>query len=99
MTRARIRRAVTQTADHLARWWGVARPRIAVAALNPHAGEAGILGFEELRVIEPELRALRAKARGRYHLDGPLPADTLFATQRSDGQTRAALRRGRLHVS
>jgi len=81
ITRERVRRAVTQTAEHLIHWWGIARPRIAVAALNPHAGEAGILGREEIRVIEPELRALRAKARGRYVIDGPLPADTLFANE------------------
>jgi 4-hydroxythreonine-4-phosphate dehydrogenase len=81
VTRVRVRRAVVQTAEHLRDWWGIRHPRIAVAALNPHAGEAGILGREELRVIAPELRALRAKARGRYEIDGPLPADTLFATQ------------------
>lgn len=81
LTRARLRRAVTQTIEHLRDWWGIKRPRIAVAALNPHAGEEGILGMEEIRVISPELRALRTKARGRYVIDGPLPADTLFATQ------------------
>ncbi len=81
LTRERLRRAVVQTAEHLRDWWGIAKPRIAVAALNPHAGEAGILGKEEIRVIEPELRALRAAARGRYVIDGPLPSDTLFAMQ------------------
>jgi 4-hydroxythreonine-4-phosphate dehydrogenase len=79
ITRARVRRAVLQTESHLRQWWGIARPRIAVAALNPHAGEAGILGKEEIRVIAPELRALRASLRSRATVDGPLPADTLFA--------------------
>lgn len=79
ITRARVRRAVLQTQSHLREWWGIASPRIAVAALNPHAGEVGILGKEEIRVIEPELRALRVQMRGRLTIDGPLPADTLFA--------------------
>lgn len=64
ITRERVRRAVLQTEEHLRKWWGIRRPRIAVAALNPHAGEAGILGKEELRVITPELQALRAKRAG-----------------------------------
>ena len=79
ITRPRVRRAVLQTVSHLKSWWGISRPRVAVAALNPHAGEQGILGTEELRVIEPEIRALRSGARGRFTLDGPVPADTLFA--------------------
>jgi 4-hydroxythreonine-4-phosphate dehydrogenase len=79
LTRPRLRRAVLQTERHLRTWWGIRKPRIAVAALNPHAGEAGILGKEEIRVIEPELKALRVKTRGRAVIDGPLPADTLFA--------------------
>lgn len=55
-------------------------PHIAVAALNPHAGEGGLFGSEEKRVITPVLRALQKDARRRsYRLSGPLPADTLFA--------------------
>jgi 4-hydroxythreonine-4-phosphate dehydrogenase len=50
-----------------------------VTALNPHAGEGGLFGREEISVISPEIRALRAGSRGRFVLDGPLPADTLFA--------------------
>jgi 4-hydroxythreonine-4-phosphate dehydrogenase len=79
ITRQKIRRAVLQTVEHLHNWWGIRCPRVAVAALNPHAGEAGILGREEIDTIEPELRALRKAARGHYLLEGPLPADTLFA--------------------
>lgn len=55
--------------------FGFAKPRILVTGLNPHAGEGGHLGREELEVIEPVLRALRAEG---FALDGPLPADTLF---------------------
>jgi 4-hydroxythreonine-4-phosphate dehydrogenase len=59
----------------LPRHWGVARPRIAVCGLNPHAGEGGHLGDEEQRVIAPALA--RARAEGII-ADGPLPADTVF---------------------
>jgi 4-hydroxythreonine-4-phosphate dehydrogenase len=59
----------------LRRDFGLAAPVIAVLGLNPHAGEAGHLGREELDVIEPVLAALRARG---LHLVGPLPADTAF---------------------
>lgn len=55
--------------------FGIARPRILVCGLNPHAGEGGHLGREELDVIEPVLESLRG---GAADLIGPLPADTLF---------------------
>jgi 4-hydroxythreonine-4-phosphate dehydrogenase len=51
-------------------WWGIPRPRIAVCALNPHAGESGLFGDEEERVLAPAAAALGAA--------GPLPADTVF---------------------
>ncbi|MDD5387853.1 MAG: 4-hydroxythreonine-4-phosphate dehydrogenase PdxA [Gallionellaceae bacterium] len=59
----------------LRRDFGVVSPRILVAGLNPHAGEGGHLGREEIDIIEPVLRELRGKG---MHLTGPLPADTLF---------------------
>jgi 4-hydroxythreonine-4-phosphate dehydrogenase len=55
--------------------FGLAEPRIAVLGLNPHAGEGGHLGREELEVIEPTLVRLRAQG---MQLLGPLPADTAF---------------------
>ena len=55
--------------------FGIEQPRIAVLGLNPHAGEGGHLGREELDVIVPTLTALRAKG---MDLRGPLPADTAF---------------------
>ncbi|MFQ5352055.1 MAG: PdxA family protein, partial [Candidatus Binatia bacterium] len=58
------------------RFHGIGRPRVAVAALNPHAGEGGMFGDEEERLIVPAVRRLnRSGIRAR----GPLPADTLFA--------------------
>jgi 4-hydroxythreonine-4-phosphate dehydrogenase len=54
---------------------GVARPRVAVAGLNPHAGEGGTCGREEIEIIEP---AIRDAAAGGLRIDGPFPADTIF---------------------
>jgi 4-hydroxythreonine-4-phosphate dehydrogenase len=59
----------------LARWWGIDRPRIAVCGLNPHAGEGGHLGDEEIRVITPALARMRERG---LRISGPLPADTAF---------------------
>jgi 4-hydroxythreonine-4-phosphate dehydrogenase len=59
----------------LLRDFGLADPRIAVAGLNPHAGEDGLMGTEEARVIAPVLESLRAEG---FALLGPLPADTMF---------------------
>jgi len=56
--------------------FGIAHPRILVAGLNPHAGEGGHLGMEEIEVIEPVLHRLRGEG---LHLIGPLPADTMFS--------------------
>lgn len=81
---ADVPRAITQQAveetlrivDHdLRQHFGVAAPRILVAGLNPHAGEGGHMGREEIDVIEPVLARLRAEG---MQLHGPLPADTLF---------------------
>ncbi|MCF6781402.1 4-hydroxythreonine-4-phosphate dehydrogenase PdxA [Stutzerimonas stutzeri] len=55
--------------------FGIARPRILVCGLNPHAGEGGHLGREEIEIIEPALARLRDEG---IELIGPLPADTLF---------------------
>ena len=54
----------------LVRWWGIERPRLAVCALNPHAGEGGLFGTEDEAVLRPAAQALGAA--------GPLPADTVF---------------------
>jgi len=61
--------------DALIKWFGIAQPKIAVAALNPHAGEAGQFGDEEKRIISPAI--LMAQEAG-IDVEGPFPADTLF---------------------
>ena len=66
----------------LRREFGIERPRIAVLGLNPHAGEAGHLGREEIDVIEPALAALRDEG---LDLAGPLPADTAFLPTKLQG--------------
>lgn len=59
--------------------FGLPQPRILVCGLNPHAGEEGHLGREEIEIIEPLLAALRKEG---FDLDGPLPADTAFTPPR-----------------
>jgi 4-hydroxythreonine-4-phosphate dehydrogenase len=61
--------------------FGIAHPRIYVCGLNPHAGEGGHLGREEIDIIEPALDKLRAQG---INLIGPLPADTLFTPKYLD---------------
>ncbi|HRQ80858.1 MAG TPA: 4-hydroxythreonine-4-phosphate dehydrogenase PdxA [Azospirillaceae bacterium] len=62
-------------AEALARDFASPKPRLAVAALNPHAGEDGTMGDEEIRLIAPAVAALRAMG---VDAEGPFPADTLF---------------------
>lgn len=69
---AEVARAVLRA---LAADFGIARPRLAVAGLNPHAGEDGLMGGEEAEIIAPALAALRAEG---HDVRGPLPADTMF---------------------
>lgn len=69
------------TARGLSAHFGIERPRLAVAGLNPHAGEGGLMGDEDRRIIAPVIAALRDDG---YALTGPHPADTLFhATARA----------------
>ncbi len=70
-----VRKART-VAKALARDFGIASPRIAIAALNPHAGEDGLFGDEDLRIVTPAIAALQAEG---INASGPHPADALFA--------------------
>jgi len=63
------------TAHDLKRRFGIATPRLAVAGLNPHAGEGGALGWEDEEIVRPAVEALRAEG---IDASGPLPADTMF---------------------
>ncbi len=75
VTQKNIQTTVELTQRGLKLFFGIARPRIAVAALNPHGGEEGIFGDEEIEVIAPAVR--QARRRG-IAVTGPFPADSLF---------------------
>ncbi|MEZ5490497.1 MAG: 4-hydroxythreonine-4-phosphate dehydrogenase PdxA [Gammaproteobacteria bacterium] len=75
ITPERLRKIITILDADLRSKFGIARPRILVCGLNPHAGEGGHLGREEIEIIEPVLESLRTRG---MTLIGPLPADTLF---------------------
>jgi 4-hydroxythreonine-4-phosphate dehydrogenase len=70
LTVERVTRTGRITEQGLRKWFGIASPRLAVCAVNPHAGEGGLFGDEEIRVLRPAAEALGAA--------GPLPADTVF---------------------
>ena len=72
---AAIVRAGRIAAAGLTTLFGIARPRLAIAALNPHAGEQGAMGDEEIRIIVPAIETLRGDG---IDVRGPAPADTLF---------------------
>ena len=75
ITPATLEQVIRITHTSLQRQFGIRRPRLLVCGLNPHAGESGHLGDEEMVVINPVLNDLRAQG---MDLSGPLPADTLF---------------------
>lgn len=75
LTEARLEAAIRITHAALIRDFGLSAPRIAVAGLNPHAGEGGAMGGEEIAMIAPLLERLRATG---FDLAGPMSADTMF---------------------
>jgi len=82
ITRDRVSRTLELLFGGLRKGFGIEQPQVLVAGLNPHAGEDGHLGREEIDVIEPVCRAARAAGRD---VIGPLPADTLFTPARLAG--------------
>jgi 4-hydroxythreonine-4-phosphate dehydrogenase len=78
LTREVMEQTIELTARELPRF-GVARPRLGVAGLNPHAGEHGLFGREEQQVIEPAIACCRTRG---VDVAGPFPADTLFVRAR-----------------
>jgi 4-hydroxythreonine-4-phosphate dehydrogenase len=79
ITRTSLTQTLCVLHHDLQQHFGIAAPRIAVAGLNPHAGESGHLGREEIDVIAPVIDELRVAGMA---LSGPLPADTLFNPER-----------------
>jgi len=83
---ALILRVGRTTAAALRRDFGIARPRLAVAGLNPHAGEQGALGTEDASIVVPAIRALRADG---IDVSGPYPPDTMFTDHARAGYDAA----------
>jgi 4-hydroxythreonine-4-phosphate dehydrogenase len=79
ITREGLERTLRVLHGDLVTRFAITRPRILVAGLNPHAGESGHLGREDIDIITPVLDRLRAEG---YALEGPLPADTLFQPEK-----------------
>lgn len=70
-----IIKIVSQVHQSLIRDFNILNPRIRVAGLNPHAGESGYLGREEIEIITPALTFLQEQG---FKVEGPMPADTMF---------------------
>ena len=79
LTAERIRAVITVLDSDLRRLYGIRRPRMLVCGVNPHAGEAGHLGREEIDMLQPALAALRRRG---LRIEGPVPADTAFLPAR-----------------
>lgn len=75
ITHDRIVHTAQVTSEALIRDFGIADPRLAIAGLNPHAGEGGALGREEIDIIIPAIESLRARG---FDVRGPVPPDTMF---------------------
>ncbi len=86
LTTERIVQVARTTAAALQAEFGIARPRLAIAGLNPHAGEGGTLGTEDRDVVAPAVAALAALG---LDVRGPLPADTLFHARARAGYDAA----------
>lgn len=75
VTAEKLTRQCRLTARGLRDWWGLASPRLALCALNPHASDGGLFGDQEARIMEPTVEALRDEG---LDVTGPVPADTVF---------------------
>jgi len=82
ITMENVLAAIRVTARDLARYFGMARPRLAVCGLNPHAGEAGLFGNEEQRAVAPAIEAARKEG---IDCSGPFPADVVYVPARRRG--------------
>jgi 4-hydroxythreonine-4-phosphate dehydrogenase len=78
ITQERIVAVTRVTIEALRTHWGIARPRVAIAGLNPHAGEDGTMGEEEITVISPAIAQLRAEG---HDVSGPFAADSMFTPE------------------
>jgi 4-hydroxythreonine-4-phosphate dehydrogenase len=91
VTADRLETCIRVTVEALRRDFKIARPRIAVAGLNPHAGEDGVIGSEDRDVIAPLVARLRSKG---LDVTGPHPADSMFQSAPEAARAPGAARRG-----
>jgi len=82
LTKDNVLKTISMTASSLEKDFGIKSPRIAVTALNPHAGEEGLFGQEETSIIRP---AIEEAIKSGYDVTGPYPADTLYPKAVSGG--------------
>jgi 4-hydroxythreonine-4-phosphate dehydrogenase len=75
LTKDLIVKTVRITSQALEEYFAISRPRVAVAGLNPHAGESGLFGREDIEVVQPAVEEAQKKG---LTIEGPLPADTVF---------------------
>ena len=88
LTIEKLEYALVVTVEALRKYFGLAAPKVAVAGLNPHAGEGGLFGREELDIIQPAIQ--RAQSKLQLEIAGPLPGDTVFRSAAA-GQFDAVL--------
>jgi len=89
VTGENLGRKIALTHRTLQDWFGISHPHIMVAGLNPHAGEAGAFGTEEIKIVAPAIRKARAKG---WNVTGPYPPDTLFnRVMKGEGDAVVAL--------
>lgn len=86
LTTEAIVKTARTTAHDLKRRFGIASPRLAIAGLNPHAGEGGAMGYEDERIVRPAVEMLKADGIDAF---GPLPADTMFHARARAGYDAA----------
>ena len=86
VTTERVCRTARVVHEAMKRDFGIARPRLALAALNPHAGEGGAMGLEEIEILTPAVEALRAEG---IDISDPRPADTMFHAEARVGYDAA----------
>jgi 4-hydroxythreonine-4-phosphate dehydrogenase len=76
-----IKEKVLITDKYLRYYWNLKHPSLGILALNPHAGDSGLFGDEEERIIKPAIKELKEKG---LNIDGPFPADTYWSSQKKD---------------
>lgn len=81
ISRKLLRKTITLTARSLQNYFRIAHPKIAICGLNPHAGEGGHIGKEEVSVISPVIREMKTRLS---RIQGPFAADTLFYKDNAD---------------